>query len=96
MSSSRKPQKPGKELQLVELLPGEEVIQSLKKTWAIIVSRVICKYLPAFQCFRKLVIHHIPHKYTTEMSKRSKSVSFNNKKLIAEKKMCHLFIHVSL
>ena len=48
----------------MELLPSKEVQSKFKKTWAVLISRVICKYLSSFNQYRSLVIHHIPHKFT--------------------------------
>lgn len=33
------------------------------------------KYLPPFEVFRKNVIFHIPHKYSTEITTKSETVS---------------------
>ena len=38
-------------------------------------SRVVTKYLPPFKVFRKNVIFHFPHKYSTEMTTKSETVS---------------------
>lgn len=75
MLDSTKPQKPVGELQLIELLPSNDVQVSFKKRWAVLISRVICKYLSSFQQYRSLIIHHIPHQFSEEMSQKSKSVS---------------------
>lgn len=75
MLDSTKPQKAVGELQLIELLPSKDVQVSFKKRWAVLISRVICKYLSSFQQYRSLIIHHIPHQFSEEMSQKSKSVS---------------------
>lgn len=75
MLDSTKPQKAVGELQLIELLPSNDVQVSFKKRWAVLISRVICKYLSSFQQYRSLIIHHIPHQFSEEMSQKSKSVS---------------------
>ena len=77
LSESRKPQKKIREIQLVELLPMQDVQQRLKKHWAVLVSRVVCKYLKSFKPFRDVVVHHIPHPYSDVMSEKSNSVSYN-------------------
>ena len=69
------PQKSAADLQLIELLPSKEVQAKFKKTWAVLISRVICKYLGSFKQFQSLVIHHIPHQFSDEMAQKSKSVS---------------------
>ena len=75
MLESRKPQKAAADLQLIELLPSKEVQAKFKKTWAVLISRVICKYLSAFKQYHSLIVHHIPHQFSMEMSQKSKSVS---------------------
>lgn len=67
-------QKKLNDVQLIELLPSINVLKSLKKTWGILISRVLCKYIKAFGCFQDVVIHHIPHKYSKEMAQKSTSV----------------------
>lgn len=57
----------------MELLPSKEVQSKFKKTWAVLISRVICKYLSSFKQYRSLVIHHIPHQFSKEMAQKSKS-----------------------
>ena len=53
-------------------------MENLVKNWAVIVSRVVTKYLPPFQSFRDVVVRHIPHEYSKEMSQKSNSVSRNS------------------
>ena len=45
-----------KDLQLIELLPGEDAQKNLVWQWAVLVSRVITKYLPAFTCLQSEVV----------------------------------------
>jgi hypothetical protein len=63
-------------MQLATMLPGPVFFENLTYRWAVIVSRVICKYLPKFQHLQKSVITHIPHKYSSEMSEKSTVVTF--------------------
>ena len=74
MAEAKLPQKPLKDVQLIELLPSVEVLQSLKKTWAILISRVLCKYVTALRGLKDVVIHQIPHKHSEEMAKKSHMV----------------------
>ena len=69
------PQKKIKDIQLVELLPVQDVQQQLKSRWAVLVSRVVCKFLQPFKHLEDVVVHHIPHPYTAEMSEKSAFVS---------------------
>lgn len=68
-------QKPVSEIQLAELLPDNDVMANLVRNWSVIVSRVITKYLQPFRQLRDVVIRHIPHEYSKEMSQKSDSVS---------------------
>ena len=65
------------DVQLIELLPSLEVLNSLKRTWTILVSRVLYKYISAFRNFKDVIIYHIPHQHSEEMAKKSYMV--NNK-----------------
>lgn len=69
------PQKSLKDLQFIELLPDAAVQNNFVWQWAVLVSRVITKYLPPFKAFRKNAIFHIPHKYSKEMTTKSETVS---------------------
>lgn len=75
LADPREPQKRISEIQLVELLPVQDVQNRLKNRWTVLVSRVICKYLKTFKNFQDVVVHHIPHPYTGVMSEKSSSVS---------------------
>lgn len=72
---SQRSQKKVGDIQLAEILPDRIVQTRLVRNWAVIVSRVITKYLPPFQSFQDVVVRHIPHKYSKEMSQQSDSVS---------------------
>ena len=74
MAETKLAQKPVKDVQLVELLPSVDDLQSLKRTWAILISRVLCKYIPTLREFKDVVIHHIPHEYSEEMAQKSHMV----------------------
>ena len=52
--------------------------QLLKQNFAIHISRIIADYLSIFkEDFKNLVPRHIPHKYSKEMSMKSKIVRCN-------------------
>lgn len=72
-----RPRKLLKNIQLGEILPGNTVQENLVKRWAVLVSRVVCRYLDKFKYLQDAVITHIPHKYSEEMTKKSESVSEN-------------------
>ena len=72
---STKPQKRLADLEYLDLLPDAAVQKNLVWQWAVLVSRVVTQYLPAFKVYRKNAIFHIPHKYSEEMAKKSETVS---------------------
>ncbi|XP_028409246.1 uncharacterized protein LOC114531831 [Dendronephthya gigantea] len=60
-----------KDLQFRELLPDVKVQTNLLKRWAVLVSRIVTKYMQYFGSLKKCTIHHIKHKHTQEMAHRS-------------------------
>ena len=72
---TKRPRKSLKELQLLDLLPDQASLERLKHRWAVLVSRIISKYLTKFHPFRDVVIRHIPHHYSKEMKTKSQTVS---------------------
>lgn len=72
---TKRPRKSLKEVQLIDLLPNQSVQEHLKQRWAVLVSRIVCRYLSAFQHQSDVVIWHIPHYYSKEMSSKSQTVS---------------------
>ena len=66
-----KSQKSVKDLQFRELLPDCDVQKNLMTRWAVIVSRIVTKYLKPFSFLKKRVVRHIPHPYSKEMAQRS-------------------------
>jgi hypothetical protein len=68
------PQVDPDDLQLSALLPDRGVQQNMVHQWAVFVSRIVTKYIPAFQNFQKDVIWHIPHEFSNEMSVKSDMV----------------------
>ena len=66
------------EVNLYSVLPNSEDYQLLKQNFAIHISRIIADYLLIFkEDFKNLVPRHIPHKYSKEMSMKSKIVRCN-------------------
>ena len=70
-----KSQKRISDIQLVDLLPNKEVQQRLKNRWAVLVSRVICKYITPLKQLQDVVLQHLPHTYSNEMAQKSTIVS---------------------
>ena len=80
--STTVPQISPKKLSLATILPGPDIQQNLTYRWAVLVSRIICKYLPSFHHLQKAVVWHIPHKYSSEMNTKSQLVCMCNLKNI--------------
>ena len=74
-SEDTKSQKSVKHLQFRELLPDCNVQKNLITRWAVLVSRIVTKYLKPFNFLKKRVVWHIPHPYSKEMAQRSTLVS---------------------
>ena len=72
-----KPRKSLDQLQLLDILPTAAVQSRLKRSWSVIVSRVVTKHLKHFGFLRNVVINHIPHQYPKEASTKSEIVSLN-------------------
>jgi len=81
-------QKPVEDIQLAEILPDRNVQSHLVRNWAVLVSRVITKYLASFKCYQDVVVRHIPHKYTKEMCEKSNSVSSKSQSLRVSSHQC--------
>lgn len=64
------------DLQFEEVLPDITTQSNLVCQWAVLVSRVITKYIPAFRPYQKYAIYHIPHLHSKEMATKSEMVSY--------------------
>ena len=73
--SDIKPKADIKKLPLHTFLPSVEDCQHLHKEFVILAVRVLVENLSAFKQFSKVVPEHIPHKYSSVMSKKSEIVS---------------------
>lgn len=65
-----------KAIDLTELLPDKADDKCLQKNFAVLMARVICKYVPFFSRYGQAVERHIEHKYSHEMSLKSVVVSY--------------------
>ena len=63
-------------MELSQLLPTAEVNAQIGYDFVILVSRVLTKFLKPFEIFKDVVIHHISHQYTDEMTAKSDVVSY--------------------
>jgi hypothetical protein len=69
------PKKALSDIQLVDLLPVQEVQELFKSNCAILVSRVLVKHLPAIGHMQDVVTHHIQHQHSDKMAQKSQTVS---------------------
>lgn len=72
-SLSDKPLQIPADVDLTKLLPNKADDTCLQKNFAVLMARVVCKYVPFFS--RYTVERHIEHKYSREMSAKSVVVS---------------------
>ena len=63
-------------LEISAFLPSVDDCQKLRDNYVVLFSCVICETLTAFSSFRDCVPKYITHKYSTEMSTKSVTVSF--------------------
>lgn len=56
-------------------LPEEDLQQHLRREFIVLGSRMMCQHLSAFSSMSDVVVRHMPHQYTKEMTQRSKDVS---------------------
>lgn len=73
--STTTPRKPRKNVQLVDLLPNKAVHERLVQRWAVLISRIVCKYITSLQPLQDVVVYHVNHKYSKEMASKSETVS---------------------
>lgn len=67
------------EANLYSILPGLNDYELIKNDFVVVVSRIIQDNLAFFgDDFKNLVVQHIPHKYSKEMSTKSEVVSSDN------------------
>lgn len=69
-------QRPTSSLRNEEFIPDEALHMELLHDLMPLVSRVIVDNIKAFDPFKHLVVRHIPHKYSDEMSKKSEEVQY--------------------
>lgn len=69
--SDKKPVTSITEYNLVHSLPGLDTQKEIRREFTVLGSRILTQYLGAFKTFAKVVVNHIPHQYSTEMSECS-------------------------
>lgn len=53
------------------LLPSKGDLSKILQNFAVLITRVVVAYLPCFKSFSAVVVKHIPHRFSSEMSKKS-------------------------
>ncbi|XP_046880473.1 uncharacterized protein LOC124470549 isoform X2 [Hypomesus transpacificus] len=69
--SSDKPHHDIVQYDLCNSLPGLETQDYIRREFIVLGSRIVTQYLAVFKPFKKLVVHHMPHQYTEDMTKCS-------------------------
>ena len=59
------------------LLPTEDDLKAIRDNFAVILSRVLVKYIPSLQQLQHAAEKHITHQHYKEVSQRSEVVSYN-------------------
>ncbi|KAJ7376304.1 hypothetical protein OS493_035665 [Desmophyllum pertusum] len=58
----------------VDFLPSPADNQNYLHDITAIATRVVIKHIPAFNIFKDVTVHHIPHKYSEVMKQKSQQV----------------------
>ena len=58
------------------LLPSQEDLQHMLQNFTVLITRVLVGYMPCFEKFSDKIVKHIPHKFTSEITKKSHVVNF--------------------
>ena len=66
-------------LPYTEFFPTQHDVECVTSNIVVIVSRILTEYISDLSPLPKAVTKHIPHKYSTEMSKKSEVVVLDEK-----------------
>ena len=58
----------------IQFLPSVEDQRRQRMSYVILVSRILVDYFDSFNVFKDVCVRHIPHKYSQEMSVKSRKV----------------------
>ena len=72
--ANENPIKPILEMENAEFLPSIQDNHDLLHDLIPVVARVLVERLPSFQCFKSVVVTHIPHEYSSQMKQKSTQV----------------------
>lgn len=73
-AAADQPIKPVLKMENVEFLPSVHDNHDLLHDFIPLFARVLVEKIPAFRCFKSVVVRHIPHKYTSQMKEKSTQV----------------------
>jgi len=71
---SQRPKANLQEVSNLKFIPSVEDQQRQRTNYIILASRIMVNYFKALEPLKEVCIQHIPHKYTKEMSQKSKKV----------------------
>ena len=71
---SKQPKANLQELSNLQFLPTIEDQQRQRSNYLILTARILVEYFDVLKPLKEACIYHIPHKYTEEMSTKSKKV----------------------
>ncbi|XP_076128519.1 uncharacterized protein LOC143109630 [Alosa pseudoharengus] len=69
--SRHKPTQPLTDYNIGKSLPSLDSQAQMRRDYVVLGSRILTKYLNAFKPLSAIVVHHIPHQYSAEMSEPS-------------------------
>ena len=72
--SERKPDVAFDDDLVISLLPCDNDLQQLLRNFEVHVSRILVKHLAPLKRLSEVIVSHIPHMYSAEMSKKSQVV----------------------
>lgn len=75
MFSEVAPQVDLKATDFESFLPTASDSAKLKDNFGVLIARILVKYIPAYTTFSDIIPQHIPHQYSSEMSRKSEVVS---------------------
>ena len=72
--SEKRPEVSFEDMPAESLLPSDYDLRQLLLNVEVLVSRILAEHLPQLNRLSPVVVKHIPHKYSAEMSQKSQVV----------------------
>ena len=60
----------------IKFLPSVDDQRRQRMNYVVLVSRILLDYFDSFSVFKDVCVHHIPHRYSQEMSVKSRKVKY--------------------